>query len=357
MSSLRSAGKTGRSALLRAVAGAGALARVAAAAGLVTAVAAALAGCASSPSASGQATRDASLVLDFTPNAIHSGIYAAIARGYLTAVHVHLRVIVPSASTDAISLLEAGRVNFAILDIHDLAIARARGAHIEGVMAIEQRPLAAVIAQASIRTPRQLQGRTVGVTGDPSDLAVLRSVVSGAGGDPRLVHTITIGYDAVPALLAGRVAAATAFWNDEGVELAHERPGAFHSFLVQSFGAPSYPELVLCASSTEIHTDPALVRAVVGALVRGYRFTIAHPAAAEADLESAVSGLNPREVSWQLHAELSAFRGPDGQVGELDMPVLRRWAVWEARFGIVSRPPDVLRMFDAAFVVHQSRAG
>lgn len=300
---------------------------------------------------------NASLVLDFTPNAIHSGIYAALARGYTAAEHVRLHVIVPSASTDAISLLEAGRVNFAILDIHDLAIARARGAPIVGVMAIEQRPLAAVIADASIRTPRQLQGRTVGVTGDPSDLAVLRSVVAGAGGDPARVHTVTIGYDAVPALLAGRVVAATAFWNDEGVTLAHERPGRFHSFLVQSFGAPSYPELVLCAGAREIHRDPALVRAVVHALVRGYRFTLAHPAQAAAELESQVSGLNPQEVNWQLRAELPAFRGAHGQVGELNLALLRRWAVWEARFGIVKRAPNVAHMFDPTFLPGQPGRG
>ena len=69
-------------------------------------------------------------------------------------------------------------------------------------MALEQRPLASVIAQPKIRSPRQLDGQTVGVTGDPSDLAVLRSVVAGAGGKPSAVKTITIGYNAVPDLIA-----------------------------------------------------------------------------------------------------------------------------------------------------------
>jgi putative hydroxymethylpyrimidine transport system substrate-binding protein len=288
-------------------------------------------------------------MLDFTPNAIHTGIYAALAQGYAARERLRLRVLVPSASSDAIKLLETGRVSFAILDIHDLAIARERGAPLVAVMAIVERPLAAVIAAPPIHSPRQLEGRTVGVTGDPSDLAVLRSVVAGAGGDPRLVRTVTIGYDAVPALLSGRVAAATAFWNDEGVTLAHERPG-FHSFLVQRYGAPSYPELVLCARAREIRRDPALVRAAVDALVEGYRFTLAHPQRAAAELEARVPGLDPRLVSEQLAAELPAFRGPHGRVGELDLALLRRWAAWEARFGIVSRPPAVRQMFDPAFL-------
>lgn len=317
---------------------------------LVLAVLAALlAACGSSaPARPASPTRHASLVLDFTPNAIHTGIYAAIAQDYAARRHLQLQVIAPSASTDAIKLLAAGRVQFAILDIHDLAIARAHGVALTGVMAIVERPLAAVIAAPSIRTPRQLQGRTVGVTGDPSDLAVLHSIVAGAGGDPRRVRTLTIGYDAVPALLAGRIAAATAFWNDEGVTLAHERPG-FHSFLVQSYGAPSYPELVLCASARTVARDPGLVRAVVGSLVAGYRFTLAHPKRAEAELERQVPSLNPTLVSEQLAVELPAFRGPGGQVGVLDLALLRRWARWEARFGIVARAPDVRAMFDPSF--------
>jgi ABC-type nitrate/sulfonate/bicarbonate transport system substrate-binding protein len=80
-------------------------------------------------------------VLDFTPNAVDTQIYAAIARGFDRARGVGLRVIAPSASTDSISLLAAGRVGFAILDIHDLAIVRERGPRLVGIMAIVERPL------------------------------------------------------------------------------------------------------------------------------------------------------------------------------------------------------------------------
>ena len=74
-----------------------------------------------------------------------------------------------------------GRAQLAVLDIHDLAIARERGRDLVGVMAIVQRPLAAVLTTGEVRTPRDLEGRKVGVTGLPSDDAVLRSIVEGAG--------------------------------------------------------------------------------------------------------------------------------------------------------------------------------
>jgi ABC-type nitrate/sulfonate/bicarbonate transport system substrate-binding protein len=303
----------------------------------------------SSASASRRPPQAANLVLDFTPNADHTGIYEAIARHDDLRSGVRLHVIIPSASTDSIRLLETGRVDFAVLDIHDLAIARERGQGVVGIMALEQRPLASVIAAPGLSNPRQLAGHTVGVSGDPSDLAVLHSVVAGAGARPASVRAITIGFNAVPDLLAGRVAAATAFWDDEGVTLRQQRPG-FHIFRVDDYGAPSYPELVLCATEASLRSDPTRARAVVRALTLGYEQVIQNPAAGLRALTSQVPGLSARLQGAELHALLPAFSHPGGRVGALDPSRLRAWASWERRFGIVSRRPDVGAMFTEAFL-------
>jgi putative hydroxymethylpyrimidine transport system substrate-binding protein len=295
-------------------------------------------------------TQPASLVLDFTPNAIHSGIYLALARHYDTANGVKLHVHIPGESTDAIDLLVEGQVNFAILDIHDLAIADAQGRNLVGIMAIVERPLASVIAQKRFVSPRDLAGQTVGVTGDPSDLAVLRSIVAGSGGDPRKVKTITIGYNAVPDLVDGRVAAATAFWNDEGVQLSHQKPG-FHVFRVEHYGAPPYPELIVTATRAELRKDPSLARGLVHALVEGYDAVLKDPKAGEQALESQVTGVSASAVSQQLQAELPAFLPfGGGGYGALEPSILNAWAKWEAKFGIVKHKPDVATMFDSAFL-------
>lgn len=290
-------------------------------------------------------------MLDFTPNAVHAGIYSAIARGYDRAVGVRLQVTAPTASTVPIKLLETGKIDFAILDIHDLAIADQSSPtrpRIVGVLPIVQRPLSAVIAAPDITSPRALQGKTVGITGVPSDTAVLRSVVAGAGGDPAKLKTITIGFNAVADLLAGRVAAATAFWNDEGQAIQSKRPG-FHIFRVDHYGAPAYPELVLCATPSTIKRDPDLVHEVVDALVRGYLYTSLHPQRSADDLEREVPGLDPGLVRAQLARLLPVFNPANGHIGELNVATLRAWARWEARFGIVSHLPDVAAMFDPTF--------
>ena len=92
--------------------------------------------------------KGATVVLDFTPNAVHSGIYAAQAEGFYEDAGIDLHIQVPGESTDAPKLLAAGRTEFAILDITDLGIADEKGLELVGLMPIVQRPLAAILARA-----------------------------------------------------------------------------------------------------------------------------------------------------------------------------------------------------------------
>jgi putative hydroxymethylpyrimidine transport system substrate-binding protein len=305
----------------------------------------ALAGC--SQGSEDRPNRSATLVLDFQPNAVHAGIYLALARDYDDAEGVTLRVQAPSSSTDSVKLLLSGRAQFAILDIHDLALAREKGRDVVGVMAIVQRPLAAVMAQPQVRRPRDLEGRKAGVTGLPSDDAVLDSIVRGDGGDPAKVRKVTIGFQAVAALLAHRVDAATAFWNAEGVALSAQRPG-IRQFKVDDYGAPPYPELVLCVSRETLQDDRATVASTVRALRRGYQEAIADPeSAVEALVDSA--HVKRDETARELDAVSPAFTEGATRYGTLNPTALRAWARWEARFGITKRPPDVALAFAPGF--------
>jgi putative hydroxymethylpyrimidine transport system substrate-binding protein len=216
-----------------------------------------------------------------------------------------------------------------------------------GVMAVVQRPLAAVMAQPEVRRPRDLEGRKAGVTGLPSDDAVLDSIVRGDGGAPSKVRKVTIGFQAVAALLAHRVDAATAFWNAEGVALSAQRPG-IRQFKVDDYGAPPYPELVLCVSRETLQDDRATVASTVRALRRGYQEAIADPeSAVEALVDSA--HVKRDETARELDAVSPAFTEGAPRFGALDPTALRAWARWEARFGITKRPPDVALAFAPGF--------
>jgi putative hydroxymethylpyrimidine transport system substrate-binding protein len=291
---------------------------------------------------------DATLLLDFAPNAVHSGVYAATHRGLDRKEGIDLRVQAPSASTDAVRLLLGGRAELALLDIHDLALAREKGRDLVAVMAIVQRPLAAVLTVPGIGSPRELEGRRVGVTGLPSDEAVLRSIVRGDGGDPGKVRVTTIGFNAVASVVSERVAGATAFWNVEGVALREREPDA-GEYRVDDYGAPAYPELVLTVARRTLQQEPELVRRAVRGLVRGYDVAVNDPEGALQDLAAGAPDIDPEEARRQLDAIRPAFAA-GGRVGVLDPERLEAWARWEVEFGIVRNRPDVEAAFDGTYV-------
>ncbi len=288
------------------------------------------------------APKGATLVLDFVPNAVHSGIYAALSRGYYEDEGVALKVQPPGESTDAPKLLGAGKVELAILDIHDLGIARERGIDLVGVAPLVQRPLAAVLARGGgpVRRPREMEGHRVGVTGLPSDEAVVDSEVAADGGDPAQVERVTIGFNAVASLAAGKVDAATGFWNAEGVAL-QRRGVPIRIFKVDDFGAPPYPELVLTTSRDTLEADPGLIDAVVAATGRGYAFTEQQPDAALDALLAANPELDRAEQDAQLQALLPILRPKP-----FDPAVLAAWATWDLKHGLLEEPLDVEQAFD-----------
>lgn len=308
---------------------------------LATALAVAgLAGCGESGAEPG-APQGATLVLDFVPNAVHSGIYAADARGYYRDEGVELKIQPPGESTDAPKLLGAGKVEFAILDVHDLGIARERGIDLVGVTPIVQRPLASILARRDgpIRRPRDLEGRSVGVTGLPSDEAIVDSEVEADGGDPAKVRRVTIGFTAVPSLAAGKVDAATGFWNAEGVALRRQGLPT-RIFRVDRFGAPPYPELVLATSRGTLESEPDLVDAVISATRRGYAFAVGDPDAALDDLLAADPSLDRADQEAQLDALLPVLAPRP-----FDPKVLREWAAWDLEQGLLEKPLDVEQAF------------
>ncbi|MBS1678419.1 MAG: ABC transporter substrate-binding protein [Actinobacteria bacterium] len=302
-----------------------------------------LAGCGGSGAEPG-APKGATVVLDFTPNAVHSGIYAAQAEGFYKDAGIDLQVQAPGESTDAPKLLAAGRADFAILDITDLGIAAEKGLELVGLMPIVQRPLAAILARKDgpVKRPRDLDGHTIGVTGLPSDAAVVDSEVRADGGNPAGVDEITIGFNAVASLAAGKVDAATGFWNAEAVEA--ERQGIpLRVFKVDEFGAPPYPELVLTTTRKELEAEPELVEGMVEATRRGYAFTESHPQKALDDLLAADKGLERADQAAQLKVLLPALRPTP-----FNESVLREWSAWASSHGLLPEPLEVRSAFDLA---------
>jgi NitT/TauT family transport system substrate-binding protein/putative hydroxymethylpyrimidine transport system substrate-binding protein len=247
--------------------------------------------------------RGASLTLDFRPNAVHTGIYAAAGSGGLGRNGIDLEILQPGSSADAGKILGAGETEFAILDIADLALARSNGIPLTAVAAVVQKPLAAVIAGPGKtgRPQADLAGGTIGVTGAASDELVLDTVLQAEGLSSADITRINIGFGSVPALSAGRLDAATAFWNAEGVEL--KRSGVpTRELRVERYGAPDYPQLLIAVNQQKIEPDSPLVCSLLRGLSAGYRLTARSPRSSLGYLLNANPALDRASQAAQLDA-------------------------------------------------------
>lgn len=280
--------------------------------------------------------RGASLTLDFRPNAVHTGIYASAGSGSLRRNGIDLEILQPGSSADAAKLLGAGRTDFAILDIADLALARANGIPLTAVAAVVQKPLAAVIAGPgkSGHPQADLAGGTIGVTGTAADELVLDTVLKAEGLNSGDVTRINIGFGSVPALSAGRLDAATAFWNAEGVEL--KRSGVpTRELRVERFGAPDYPQLLIAVNQQRTKPDSPLVCSLLRGLSAGYRLTARNPRSSLGYLLDANPALDRASQAAQLHALIEGLALSESTSVKAEN--ISDWIDWAAEGGLLGR--------------------
>ena len=229
-------------------------------------------------------TKPFSVMLDWFPNADHAALYSAIAHGDFRAVGLEVHPVIPSESAEPLKLLAAGKVDMAISYEPELLIARDQGLKLVSIAALVQRPLTSIIAlpSAHVKTVAQLAGKTVGTAGISYQAAELRAALSSAGVSPAKVKEVDVGFNLVPAMLSGKVAATLGgFWNYEAIqlELLHKHPVTIP---VNQAGVPTYDELVLVVREDEAHTRGQDLRSFLQALTQGENEVRADPAAAAA---------------------------------------------------------------------------
>ena len=284
-------------------------------------------------------TTEATLILDFTPNAVHAGIYRALAGGYYKREHIDLQVVQPTSTQETLRLIDAGKAQFGLADGSDVAGLIDAGGDAQAVMALVQAPLGGLIALASerLRSPADLAGKTVGITGVPSDRAVLDTELRHAGLSPARVKVVTVGFNGGQALLAGRIAAFTGFIPDDGVALsASGHP--ITAFALNRNGGPAYPGLVAFTTRRLIASDPQLVRDFVAATVHGYLDTLADPQRSLADLEAANPTLPHKLTAASLKVYLPLFRTAQVPFGTLQAANIEAMSSWMVNSGLIHAP-------------------
>lgn len=266
------------------------------------------------PSA-GAAGRPVSLVLDWTPNPDHVGFYYAQAHGLFAQAGLQVAIHAPSDPSSPLKLLAAGRADLAVSYEQELFFAAAKKLPVIAVAAVVPQPLNSIMAiERQIHSVGDLKGKTIGITGVPSDYAALDTALRSAGLTRNDVKVVSVGYNLLPALLAHRVDAVLGVYrNVEGIEL--QQRGLQPTIIpLDRAGVPSYDELVLAASSTRLRTDPAYAATVgrfVHAFLLGTAQAIRDPRGSLALLRT-VTASSERFLARATPATLALLAGPHG---------------------------------------------
>ena len=286
---------------------------------------------------------EVTLILDFVPGGIHSGIYAALGEGYFEDANINIDIQPPTSSADTLRLVLAGQATVGIAPIADVASLKAQGDDIQIFMALEQVPLAALMSTDAIgiTDPSQLNGATIGVTGVPSDEAIAKVILSSSGVDVDTIEFVTIGFDAVGNLIGQTVDAAIGFWSAEAVvlELEGETPNVFRP---DEYGSPPYPELVLFASGDTIDNRPEVLSALAEALAKGYEFALDDQDAAIAHLAANADGIDVDFANAEFDNVEPHFLGPNGKFGEISDDAIADYLSWAADVGVLESVPEGL---------------
>ncbi|MGH2911476.1 MAG: ABC transporter substrate-binding protein [Solirubrobacteraceae bacterium] len=249
-----------------------------------------LAACGSKQDAmSASSSKPFTVMLDWFPNADHAALYTAIHDGYFKSGGLDVRAIVPGESEEPLKLLAAGKVDMAISYEPQLLLARDQGLKLVSIGALVQRPLTSIIAlpPSHVHSVADLAGKRVGTAGIAYQAAELHTALLTAGVDLSTVQEANVGFNLVPAMLSGKVAATLGgFWNYEGVQLEQLNK---HPLVipVDKAGVPTYDELVLVVRENEAGSRGQDLRVFLQALTHGEQKVREDPHAAASLIVSA----------------------------------------------------------------------
>jgi putative hydroxymethylpyrimidine transport system substrate-binding protein len=297
------------------------------------------------------------LTLDWMPNPDHVGIFDARDAGFFAHAGLDVAIRSPSDPTAPLKLVGVGRSDLAVSYEQEVFFAAAKKLPVVAVAAVVPRPLNSFMAiEPQLKSLPDLKGRTIGITGVPSDYATLDTALRSARLTRKDVKIVTVGYNLLPALLAHRVDAVLGVYrNVEGIQL--QLRGLHPTIIpVDRAGIPTYDELVLVANKTRLRNDPTYrydVRRFVGAFLAGTADARQHPARALAILKK-VTASDPTFLARATPATLRLLVGPKG-VGCLSLHAWQRFGDWMHATGLLKKPIPAASVADASFLPSRCR--
>ncbi|MDR1838896.1 MAG: ABC transporter substrate-binding protein [Treponema sp.] len=281
------------------------------------------------------------VVLDWTPNTNHTGLYAALEKGWFAEEGLTVTLIQPPED-GALVLLASGNAEFAI-DFQETmgpAIAKDRDAMpIQAVAAIISHNTSGImsLARSGINTPRDLTGKRFASWETPLVTAVINEIVKNDGGDFNQVRMIpNFATDAFSALETDIDAIWIYYaWDGvaaeiNGVEINYIDLGITDSRF--DFYTP-----IIAANTNWLNKNAEAAKKFLNAAARGYNFAMQNPAEAAEILLKHAPELDRTLVMRSQQYLAKRYQGNAKRWGEID-PV--RWGnfyIWMYEQGLLEK--------------------
>ena len=266
-----------------------------------------------------------SMVLDWTPNTNHTGIYVAQEKGYFKEAGLDVSVIQPP-DNGATDLVASGGAEFGI-DFQDtLAAAFSSDSPlpVTAVAAILQHNTSGLISlkKKGIDSPGKLEGHSYATWDSPIEQAVLKNVVEKDGGDFSRVKLISTYVEDIVAALHADIESVWIYYGWDGVKCDME--GLSTNFLPFADMNPSfdYYSPVIIGNNDYMKKNPDTTKAFLSAVKKGYEYAAGNPSDAADILLKAVPELDEKLVQKSQEYLSKQYIADAAQWGEIDA---NRW--------------------------------